>query len=85
MYIDLYNNTNGLIRGEQIINLCSEDKEKINDVANLLLKGFKEAWNNMEECLHEVEETLQEDRISRVAVSTDGKVLIYDFENWKRY
>lgn len=29
----------------------------------------------MNECLHEVEETLQEDRISRVTVNADGKVI----------
>ena len=60
----------------QITNLCSEDKQKIWDVAHLLLEGFTEAWNDMDECLREVEETLQEEnRISRVAVNADGKVI----------
>lgn len=59
----------------QIINLYSEDKENINEVAHLLLEGFTEAWNDMEECFREVEETLQEGRISRVAVNAEGKIV----------
>lgn len=42
----------------QIINLFSEDKQKIRDVAHLLLEGFTEAWNDIDQCLHEVEECL---------------------------
>ena len=70
--------SNCLIRGGnnlQIINLFSEDRQKIRDVAHLLLEGFTEAWNDIDECLLEVEETLNEDRVSRVAVNAEGKVI----------
>ncbi|WP_282940252.1 GNAT family N-acetyltransferase [Paenibacillus sp. RC67] len=52
-----------------------EDKKPIHEVAVLLMKGFTEAWNDMEEALLEVEESLQEDRISRIAVVEDGTVV----------
>ncbi|MEF7442060.1 hypothetical protein V4V36_27830 [Paenibacillus lautus] len=59
----------------QIINLFSEERQKIRDVAHLLLEGFTEAWNDIDECLFEVEETLNEDRVSRVAVNAEGIVI----------
>jgi aminoglycoside 6'-N-acetyltransferase I len=59
----------------QIVHLSGEDKEKIEEVARLLLEGFTEAWNDIEECLSDVEETLQKDRVSRVAVDEDGKIV----------
>jgi aminoglycoside 6'-N-acetyltransferase I len=59
----------------QIVNLSGEDKEKIDEVAHLLLEGFTEAWNDMKECLSEVEDTLQKDRISRIAVNEAGKIV----------
>ncbi|OBZ13784.1 GNAT family N-acetyltransferase [Bacillus sp. FJAT-26390] len=41
----------------------------------MLLEGFTEAWNEWEECMAEVEESLHEERISRIAVDDDGRVV----------
>ena len=36
---------------------------------------FRHSWNDITECLTEIEESLQEERISRIAISEDGKVV----------
>jgi len=63
----------------KIIDLPASDQEIINQTANLLVAGFKEhwpnAWNDMEAALEEVRESLEESRISRIAVGDDGCVL----------
>jgi aminoglycoside 6'-N-acetyltransferase I len=59
----------------QITNLDNDDREKIEEVARLLLESFTEAWNDMKECLSEVEETLHKERISRIAVNEHGKIV----------
>lgn len=62
----------------QIINLCPDDRELIQQVAALLIEGFQEhwpdAWPNMEAALQEVQASFAEDRISRVAID-GGDVL----------
>ncbi|WP_028549567.1 GNAT family N-acetyltransferase [Paenibacillus sp. UNC451MF] len=59
----------------QIIDLTIDDKKSIQKVAGLLMAGFTEAWNDIEEALSEVEESLPKDRISRIAVEKDGTVV----------
>jgi aminoglycoside 6'-N-acetyltransferase I len=59
----------------QIVDLTRGDKGKMEETARLLLEGFTESWNEWDECLAEVEESLQEDRISRVAINDDGRVV----------
>jgi len=59
----------------QIVDLRREDMARIQGAAALLLVNFTEAWATMEAAQLEVEESLQEDRISRVAVDEDGTVL----------
>ncbi len=63
----------------QIINLCPDDKQIIEELAALLVESFKEhwhsAWSDMDSALQEVQESLGADRISRVAVSENGRVL----------
>ncbi|UCF26738.1 MAG: GNAT family N-acetyltransferase [Chloroflexota bacterium] len=63
----------------KIIDLADRDAETIHEVAKLLMIGFEthwpNAWPNMEAALNEVEESLEPERISRIAVNEQGKVL----------
>jgi aminoglycoside 6'-N-acetyltransferase I len=63
----------------KILDLQSDDKVAIHQVANLLVEGFREhwpnAWPDMEVALQEVHGSFGSDRISRVAVDDDGTVL----------
>lgn len=59
----------------EIISLSKNDPRKLEEVACLLLEGFSVAWNDWSECLEEVEESLQNDRISRVAVHENGEAV----------
>ena len=63
----------------KIIDLPDENSEVIQRVAQLLVAGFKthwpNAWPNMETALSEVQESLGDDRISRIAVNDQGQVL----------
>ena len=62
----------------RIINLTSENNRAVEQVAMLLVEGFREtgsdAWTNLEDALSEVRESLQPGRISRVAVDEAGNV-----------
>lgn len=62
----------------QIINLRADEQELIEQIAILLVDGFKDhwadAWTNIDSARQEVYESLATDRISRVAID-DGKVL----------
>jgi len=63
----------------QIIDLRADDIAAVQQVAFLLVEGFKEhwpqAWPDNEAALREVQESLQPDRISRIAVDEHGNVL----------
>jgi aminoglycoside 6'-N-acetyltransferase I len=62
----------------QIIDLGSDDEKAIQACAALLVECFgahPDAWPDMESALEEVRETLQDGRISRVAVDEQGTVL----------
>ena len=63
----------------QIIDLLPEDEDAVRQAATLLFEVFKEhhpnAWPTMEAAMEEVKETFGENRISRVAVDSDGLVL----------
>jgi len=63
----------------RIIDLVLDDKKAIRQVAEMLVLVFKEsaplAWPDMQSARQEVLESLQEGRISRVAVGDDGEVL----------
>jgi aminoglycoside 6'-N-acetyltransferase I len=63
----------------KIIDLPASDPEVIQQVAQLLRSGFKthwpNAWPNIEAALSEVQESLDPDRISRIAVNDQGQIL----------
>lgn len=63
----------------QIIDLQPDDEATIDQTARLLFDSFRENWPNawptFEAALAEVQESFQEDRLSRVAVVENGTVL----------
>lgn len=63
----------------KITDLDPKNQDLIRQAASLLVKGFKthwpNAWRTMEEAWEEVQESLQPDRISRVALNEEGIVL----------
>ena len=62
-----------------IIDLTSDDRERLIQTATLLLDGFADtgsaAWTTHEAALAEVRESLQQDRVSRTAIDGDGRVI----------
>ena len=63
----------------RIINLRPDNEVTIHQAADLLVRGFQEhwpnAWPSTEAALLEVQESFQEDRISRIAVNESNNVL----------
>ena len=63
----------------QIQNLSKDDHSAINQVASMLVEGFKEhwpdAWPTLEEAFQEVLESFEESTISRIAVDESDQVL----------
>ena len=63
----------------QIITLSPDDERAIEQVAALLVEGFKahspEAWSDMTAALEEVRESFGEDRISRIALDDNSEIL----------
>ncbi|MEG4214108.1 GNAT family N-acetyltransferase [Microcoleus sp. Pol14C6] len=63
----------------QITDLRAVDEQKIQQVARLIVEGFKEhwpdAWPDLNSALQEVQESLGADRISRIAVGDSNLVL----------
>ena len=63
----------------QITDLRAVDEPKIQQVARLIVEGFKEhwpdAWPDLKSALQEVQESLEPDRISRIAVGDSNLVL----------
>lgn len=60
----------------RIIDLTPNDERLIEQVAKMLLEGFREmapnAWKNLEEAREEVHESFDSERISRVAIDDNG-------------
>jgi aminoglycoside 6'-N-acetyltransferase I len=65
--------------GTSIIDLAGDDPDRLAQAAALLVDGFSDtgsgAWRTQEAALVEVRESLEQDRISRVAVDEAGDVL----------
>ena len=63
----------------QITDLRPGDEPKIQQVARLLVEGFKEhwpdAWPDLKSALQEVQESFGADRFSRIAVGDSNQVL----------
>jgi aminoglycoside 6'-N-acetyltransferase I len=63
----------------RVLALHSEDTDFIDQVADLLVEGFKDtgsaSWPDSEAALNEVRESLQDDRISLAAIDDSGMVL----------
>jgi len=62
-----------------VIDLDPKDEKVLEQCAALLVEGFKEhwpeAWPDMESAREELKEALDEERIGRVAVDAEGRVL----------
>ena len=78
----------------QIIDLAADDRNAIQQVATLLVEGFRSnwpnAWPNLEAALEEVQASLAEDRISRIAIANNniiigwiGGISQYDGNVWE--
>ena len=63
----------------RIVSFPSDNQEVIRQAASLLVVAFKEhwpnAWPDLDAALEEVRESLQPDRINRIAMDDDGAVL----------
>jgi aminoglycoside 6'-N-acetyltransferase I len=63
----------------KITDLSPDNKEIIQQVAQVLVEGFKTHWPNtwpdLESALWEVQASFGADRISRVALGDDGRVV----------
>ena len=68
-----------IVEQMKIIDLSDDDPEVIQQLAQLLVAGFKthwpNAWPNIETALSEVQESLEPGRISRIAVNESGRIL----------
>jgi aminoglycoside 6'-N-acetyltransferase I len=62
-------------RSMWIVNLVDRDETSRKAVAKLLIEGFTTSWQIPEEASAEVEESLVEGRISRVACDESGAIL----------
>jgi aminoglycoside 6'-N-acetyltransferase I len=64
--------------GLHICSLVSENEARLKEVAQMLREGFNECWPdaypNMESAMQDVRASLDEDRISRVAVTPNGEL-----------
>src|SRR5215469_10870672 len=59
----------------QIVDLVEKNEISRKAVAQLLMDSFTTAWQNADEAYAEVEESLEEGRISRVACDEGGAIL----------
>jgi len=62
-----------------IHDLTTDDETAIQQVAAMLVEGFREhwpdAWETLEEAIEEIHESFEEDRISRIARDANGVIL----------
>ncbi len=60
---------------------ATDKKETVRQMAEILMDGFSDtgttAWQTLAECLKEVENSLVEEKISRIAVDDAGEVLAW--------
>ena len=75
----------------RIVDLTPGDPARLTAVADVLVSGFSgtgtEVWQTREDALETVHESLEADKISRVAVDDDGRVLgwigaISTYDGW---
>ena len=63
----------------RITDLCHNNEEAVHQAADLLVRGFKghwpDAWPDIDAALKEIQKSLGEGRISRIAVDENGAVL----------
>jgi len=63
----------------RIIDLRPDNTQAITETSDLLYRGFREhnpnGWPNMAAALQEVQESLQEGHINRIAVNKENEVL----------
>lgn len=59
----------------KIIALDIKNEDMISQTASILFEAFSDSWTNIQEALEEVHECSSTDRISRVAVNDEMKVL----------
>ncbi len=73
----------------QIVDIYPDNSQLIQQVADLLFVSFQEnyphAWPNIEAALKEVEESLAEDRISRVAIAEENGMVLGWIGGIKQY
>ena len=78
----------------QTVTLSPEDEQAIEQVAALLVEGFKahvpHAWPNLAAALEEVRDSFGETRISRIALDSNGEIVgwigglsLYDGNVWE--
>jgi len=59
----------------KIIDLLNTDNKYINEAAQLLIDNFHDSWNTMDSAIEEVMESMEEDKISRIAVNHNDEVI----------
>ena len=59
----------------KIIDLQNTDNKYINEAAQLLIDNFDDSWNTMDSAIEEVLESLDEEKISRIAVDNNDEVV----------
>lgn len=63
----------------RIVDLSPGDEHSIQQVAEMLVEGFKEhwpdAWPDLDSALKEIKESFAEDRITRVAIDDNGNII----------
>ena len=63
----------------RIVDLSPGEEHRIQQVAEMLVEGFKEhwpdAWPDLDSALKEVKECFAEDRITRVAIDDNGNII----------
>jgi aminoglycoside 6'-N-acetyltransferase I len=73
------NTQSDLLNSPEIVDLTSENLPAIEQIAKLLMAGFRHrnsrAWPTFDEAMAEVRDSLSQDRISRMAVNDDREVL----------
>jgi len=76
----------------KIINLERNNEKMVSEVASILFEAFPNSWTNLDESLDEVNECLQNGRITRVAIDDNecplgwiGGKSMYDGNVWEMH
>ncbi len=59
----------------KIMDLSFEMDHFIQQAAELLMESFEHSWNTINEAINEVEESIGDDRISRIAINEQGDLI----------